>query len=141
MEKRVQSLLRGVQFGQFLSVGAVGAVFDNLVLVGLVDVGNLTPVVGKIISGEAAILFMFVLNEWWTFAGTASRSPGAIVRRLLRSNVVRLGGVGIALGVLYFLNHYLGVWYLLANTAGIGVGSIFNYVFETIFTWRIHSEA
>jgi putative flippase GtrA len=33
-----------------------------------------------------------------------------------------------------------GVWYLLANAAGIGVGFQANYTFESLVTWRVHRE-
>ncbi|NEU58820.1 GtrA family protein [Halorussus sp. MSC15.2] len=59
------------------------------------------------------------------------RSFGSLVRRFLKSNVVRTGGVGVAVLVLHVLHNVFGLWYLLANVAGIGVGFVVNYVFES----------
>lgn len=133
----VGELLSVVRMGQFLSVGVVGAVCDNAVLVALVELAGLGPTLAKVGSAETAILLMFVLNEHWTFAGTGEASRRGVVRRLLTSNVVRLGGAATALVVLHVLTTRFGVWYLAANVVGIGVGFVVNYVFESLLTWRV----
>lgn len=133
----VRSLLSGKRFGQFLSVGVLGAVADNLVLAGVVETTAVPPLAAKVMSAEAAIVIMFLLNDSWTFDGYGRRSVGALVRRFLKSNLVRTGGVGVALMVLHVLHNAFGMWYLVANVAGIGVGFVVNYVFESAFTWRV----
>lgn len=127
------------RLGRFASVGAVGAVCDNLVLAGLVETDLLAPVAGAVVAKEVSIAVMFALNEAWTFSETASGRGGPI-RRFLTSNVVRGGGAVVGIAVLYALNAWIGVWYLLANVAGIGVGFALNYTAETLVTWRVHRE-
>jgi putative flippase GtrA len=130
-------LLSVARAGQFLSIGVVGAICDNAVLVGLVELGHLQPTIAKLGAAETAILVMFVLNENVTFADAAEGGPRAILRRLVTSHVVRAGGALTAIAVLYVLNGQFGVWYLAANVAGMVVGLFVNYVFESIVTWGV----
>jgi putative flippase GtrA len=53
---------------------------------------------------------------------------------------VRAAGVLIAAATLYVANRYFGIPIILANTLGIGVGFVFIYMFETLFTWKTHRE-
>lgn len=135
---RIEHLQSGVRIGQFVSVGGVGFLVDNLVLALAHDLADLSLAPAKIVGAEAAIVVMFALNERWTFADAGSSRPGAILRRFLTSNAVRVGGVGVATGVLLALNQWFGVWYLAANVVGIGVGFVVNYVMESLVTWRVH---
>lgn len=122
---------------QFLSIGIMGAIVDNLVLITIVEMGFLTPTPGAVISKESSIIFMFVLNERITFSQHGDENLYPIFRRFLRSNVVRAGGAGVGIGILFILHTYFGVWYVIANIIGIGVGFIVNYTFESLFTWRV----
>ncbi|MFC7165211.1 GtrA family protein [Halospeciosus flavus] len=126
--------------GQFFSVGVLGAVVDTLALLALVEVLGVAPTPAKIGSAEASICLMFVLNEFWTFQQVGERDPWAVLRRFGKSNLVRWVGAGIALVVLHVLTQQFGVWYLLANVAGIGVGFVANYVFESLLTWKVSRE-
>jgi putative flippase GtrA len=139
VRSRVGALLSPARFGQFLSVGVVGAVADNAALVGLVEVGGLAPTVAKLGSAEFAIVLMFVMNEQWTFSAFGRRSPVELLRRLVKSNVVRAGGALVALGTIAVLHGQFGVWYLFANVAGMGIGLFVNYTFESLVTWRVGS--
>lgn len=137
----VQSLLRGIRAGKFLSVGIGGAVLDTLVLTLVVELTQVPPVYAKIVSAEAAIIAMFLVNDNWTFASEdVGSSTWATLRRFARSNVVRAGGVAVALVVLYVLYDVFGVWYPVANVVGIGMGFVVNYVAESLYTWRVHVE-
>lgn len=135
----VTSLVSHARFGQFLSVGVLGAIVDNLVLAGLVELAAVTPLWAKVASAEAAVILMFALNEHWTFSEFSTENPLSVIRRFVRSNVVRAGGVMVALSVLAVLHGFLGVWYLAANITGIGVGFAVNYVAESLFTWQTQS--
>ncbi|WP_254545684.1 GtrA family protein [Halomarina pelagica] len=143
---RIESLLSWVRVGRFLSVGAVGAVCDNAVLA-LLSLGfDVTPEVAKLVGAETAILLMFVLNERWTFAGAGDATTTAVLRRLLTSNLVRLGGVLVAVAVfslvlrsvpIQLLVFGVDVWLIVANGVGILVGMVVNYVLESTLTWRV----
>jgi putative flippase GtrA len=113
-------------------------VVDMSILTMLVEVASITPTFAKVGSAETSIVAMFILNEYWTFSGASQESTEWLFYRFVRSNIVRWGGAGVALAILHLLTTTFGIWYLLANAIGIGVGVIFNYVFESLITWKIH---
>lgn len=139
LRRRLGAIVSGTRFGQFLSVGVLGALFDNALLIGFHGFGGISLGSAKLASAEAAILFMFACNERWTFSGWGKNGLNGLARRVVTSNLVRLGGVAVATGVLLVLTK-LGVWYVLANVVGIGVGALLNYVLESLLTWRVHRE-
>jgi putative flippase GtrA len=144
--RRTRALASGVRFGQFASVGVLGAICDNGVLLGLTSLG-LMPVAAKLVGAETAIIVMFAINEHWTFADEGQAGLRPLGRRFLTSNVVRAGGVLVATGVFALLVQFQQVslpiggtdlWYLVANVIGIGVGFVVNYLTESLFTWQVH---
>lgn len=137
---RTRALASASRLGQFASVGVAGALLENAVLIALVEIGDVAVMLAAIVGKEAAILLMFTLNERWTFAGFGESGGRDLLRRLGTTHLVRAGGVGVALGVLYLLYSVFGVWYLLANVIGIGVGFVFNYTAESLVTWRVFSN-
>ena len=143
---RFRALASGVRFGQFASVGAVGALCDNAVLGTLLHVG-VGPEPAKLAGAEAAIVVMFLVNERWTFAGEGAPGAKPLLRRFLTSNLVRVGGVLVATAV--FSQVYrnfdptldvfgFDAWFLAANLVGILAGMVVNYVAESVFTWQVH---
>lgn len=142
---RLGDLASGIRFGQFASVGVLGAICDNGVLLTLTALG-VVPVAAKLIGAETAIVVMFAVNERWTFATEGRPGLRALGRRFLTSNIVRAGGVLVATAVFALLVRFVSVsipvggtdlWYLGANLIGIGVGAIVNYIAEGLFTWRV----
>ena len=145
----VESLLSGARFGQFVSVGVVGAISDNTVLTVLHLLAGVPELWAKAAGVETAIVVMFLVNEHWTFAsqGAAGRRP--FLKRLGKSHLVRSGGVAVQLTVYWFLVRYLDVtleiagtdlWFLVASPIAIAVAMSVNYVFESLFTWQVHLE-
>lgn len=133
----VRELISGMRIGQFLSVGILGFFVDQIVLAIAIELGEISVVVGKPISAEAAIIVMFILNERWTFATWGKTGGRHLFSRFLKSNLVRVGGVLVAYVVLLALHHWFGMHYLIANTIGIGMGFVVNYIAESLFTWRV----
>jgi putative flippase GtrA len=145
LRPRLRALRSGVRFGQFVSVGAFGAVCDNAVLGTLLHFG-VAPELAKLAGAETAIVLMFLVNEHWTFANQGA--PGVIpfVRRFLTSNLVRAGGVVVATVVFSQIYRRFDVsvalagfelWFLVANLFGILAGLVVNYVAESLFTWQV----
>ncbi|MFC4436895.1 MULTISPECIES: GtrA family protein [Natrialbaceae] len=137
---RFRALLSTTRFTQFAGVGLVGATVDNAVLFALVELTVLGPVVAKTIAWELAIAVIFAINERWTFASHGTMSARALGKRFLRSNLVRLGGLLVALSVLWVLYHQFGVWYVTANVIGMAIGFFVNYTCESLYTWKVHRE-
>jgi putative flippase GtrA len=143
------ALVSGVRFGKFVSVGAVGAAFDTAVLTGLRLGLGAPELVAKAAGIETAIVVMFLVNEHWTFSDEGERGQEAFVRRLLRSHLVRAGGSSVQFAIYTLLVVWVDlqvrlldvdVWFLLASFLAIGLAMGVNYVFESLFTWRVHRE-
>ena len=143
-----EELLSAGRFGQFLSVGVVGAVFDitssSLLTAGL----GIAPEVAKLVGAEVAIVIMFAINERWTFAEEGEVGRPALLKRFLKSNLVRSGGVGVQVVVVYLLTRlpvelrFFGVdlWELATFPVAIACSLLLNYVLESLFTWRVTAE-
>lgn len=146
---RFESLVSGVRFGQFVSVGVVGAVSDNTVLAVLGLAFGVSDMWAKAAGVETAILVMFLVNEHWTFAGQGDTGRRSFAKRLGKSHLVRSGGVAVQLAVYWLLTQWLTVelvvagtdlWFIAASPLAIGVAMLVNYVAESIFTWQVHAD-
>lgn len=132
---------------QFISVGAVGVVFDVSMLLFLSQVVGVLEEIAVIAGIETAIIVMFFINDRWTFASHGKVGWWWILRRLGRSHAVRAAGFvtqfivfviiyrGLSTELLVF---GLDTWLLVAKGAGVATGFTVNYVFETLYTWRAH---
>jgi putative flippase GtrA len=147
-ESRLDALRSRVRFGQFVSVGVVGAACDTTVLLVLTEVFGVLPEIATLIGIETAILVMFTINEHWTFAGEGLDSRRSLLGRVARSHGVRAAGsltqflvfVAVFRGVAVTLTlGGIDMWLLVAKGSGIGVGMVVNYVFESLFTWQVHA--
>lgn len=143
----LRALMSTTRFGKFVSVGAVGAICDTLILLLLVEKIGLLEEVAVLIGIESSILIMFLINDNWTYSSTDNIRT--LPRRLLRSHTVRVVGALTQLIVFtiiyrsYFMQlEFSGVdlWLLVAKGFGIGFGMLLNYTFESLFTWSIHKN-
>ncbi|PSG99530.1 MAG: GtrA family protein [Nanohaloarchaea archaeon SW_7_43_1] len=134
-QNRIKELLNMKRISKFAFIGFIGLMVDNGVIFLLERNTELMIEVAKLISAELSIIFMFLLNEKWTF----DAQKGGL-RRFLKSNLVRSGGVVVALVVLKILYGMFGIPVVIANTIGIIAGFGFNYVFESFYTWKIHQD-
>lgn len=148
LPERLEPLVSGAQFGQFVSVGAVGAVVDTAVLAAATLLFGVSELWGKAAGIEVAVILMFLLNERWTFTSCGGDGWRPVLARLGKSHLVRSGGVAVQLGVFWVLTipytlqitiGGLDVWFLLASLGSIGIATLINYVFEGLFTWEIGS--
>jgi putative flippase GtrA len=149
LRTRAESLLSGVRFGKFLSVGVVGAISDNTVLAVLGLGFGVPELLAKAAGIETAILVMFLVNEHWTFAGQGQSGLVPFGRRLAKSHLVRAGGSSVQFAIYWGLTQRLDVtivvyetdlWFLLASPIAIGFAMVINYVFESLFTWQVHRD-
>lgn len=148
MSNAVDELLSGVRFGKFVSVGAVGAVFDltvsSILTLGLLGF-TVLPEVAKLGGAEVAIVVMFLINDNWTFAEEGATGVLHGLRRFLKSNLVRSGGVAIQFLVVRALRQLdvsvvvagFDFWQLIPFPIAIAASMLFNYVAESLFTWQV----
>ncbi|WP_424003682.1 GtrA family protein [Haloarcula salina] len=146
---RFESLVSGVRFGQFVSVGVVGAISDNTVLAVLGLGFGVGDMAAKAAGVETAILVMFLVNEHWTFADEGDAGRRSFAKRLAKSHLVRSGGVAVQLSVYWLLTQRLAfelviagtdLWFLAASPIAIGIAMFVNYVAESVFTWQVHQD-
>lgn len=142
----LEALAHRVRIGQFVSVGAVGAGIETVVVAALTAGVGLGPLAAKAVGAELSISTMFVVNDRWTFAAAREPGLGRTGRRWLKSHLVRAVGLGVAFLTLFVLTSRLSVsipvagadlWPTIANVVGIGAGLGINYVAESLFTWRV----
>jgi putative flippase GtrA len=145
----LEALLSGIRFGQFVSVGAVGATAETIVVAVLTAGYGLLPQLAKAVGAEVSITIMFLVNDRWTFADAGGEGRVAFVRRYLKSHLMRAGGLAVGFAVLTVLTAWTDVtlvvagadlWPTVANAIGIGCGMVLNYLTEGLFTWRVGIE-
>jgi len=124
------------RFGKFCLVGASGVVVNEGLLWLLRQFGGLPLALASAISVEAAIISNYTFNDYFTFRDR--RLPGArpFLTRLVKFNLISLGGLGLNIGVLLLFTHAFGFHYLLANLCGIAVAILWNYFVNFWWTWQ-----
>ena len=145
VRETVAALTSGVRFGKFVSVGAVGALFDVTVTTALIVVLGVLGEYAKLAGAEVAIIVMFVINERWTFSELGAPGPVPTLTRFLRSNLVRSGGLAVQFLIVRGFRQLdvsvvvLGFdfWQLIPVPIAIGASVILNYVAESLLTWRV----
>jgi len=145
-ESPLSALAHRARIGKFVSVGALGATIETLVVAVLTTAAGAGPLAAKAVGAELSISTMFLVNDRWTFAAAGDTGAGAALRRWGRSHLVRAVGLGVGFAVLFGLTGPIeatlpiagvDLWPTVANVIGIGVGMVFNYVAESLFTWDV----
>lgn len=135
LEEIARPLLDIKRTVKFTGTSLLGLGLETAILMLLVEFLQAPLLAGKLVGAEASIATMFLLNNRFTYKGR----PGRIITRFLKSNLVRTGGIVIGMIVLKIGVHY-GIWYPVANIAGVCVGFVFNYGLETAYTWKEHDQ-
>jgi putative flippase GtrA len=123
--------------GKFLLTGLTGVIVDNTVLLLSHSYLGWSLILSKVLSAELAILTNFAINDNWTF--DHDEKPGSVWQRLLKSNGIRLFGLGVSVVVLSVLEENLEIPLILSNLVSIGSGFVFNYTLES-FAWKMHEK-
>lgn len=138
--KHIYSLMRRTgelrRFIKFCLVGGSGVLVNMGLLWLLTEAAGLPYLLSSAISIETAIISNFTLNDFFTFPDRRSPTIRSSLNRLLKFNLVCLGGLAINLGVLWLLTDIFGVYYLISNLVGIAVAVLWNYTINTWWTWR-----
>jgi putative flippase GtrA len=146
---KLEELYSGIRFGQFVSVGAVGATAETIVVAVLTAGYGVLPQLAKAVGAEVSISLMFLINDRWTFSEAGAVGWLPRLRRYLKSHLVRAGGLVVGFAVLTALTSWTDVtlvvagadlWPTVANAIGIGCGMMLNYLTEGLFTWRVGAE-
>lgn len=145
-KSRFDALAHQARIGQFVSVGAVGAVIETIIVTILTAAFGAGPLLAKAAGAEVSISTMFAINDRWTFASEGTQGTSAIAKRWGKSHFVRVVGLAVSFTTLYLLTSHatvsatingIDLWPTIANGIGIGIGMGINYVAETLFTWNV----
>ncbi len=130
----IKQLLRlsGYRILKFMTVGTSGIIVNNAVLWALITSFNVAPFLADIFSIEASIISNFLLNNFWTFRG---RKSGRLPYKFMKYHgSVVLGA--IVNYATFLLLIAAGVNIIVANTIGILLGFISNYLLSETFVWK-----
>lgn len=115
---------------KFLLVGGLGVVVNSFALYVLHQLLRFPLVAASLLAVELAIVNNFLWNDRWTFG---RKRPS--LQRFFRFNLVSFGGLAITTGTLWVLATHLATPYLLANLAGIGLATCWNFGMSLLWTW------
>lgn len=134
------SLWQFTRFIRFGVVGFSGVFVDMTFLYLLSDPSTLAlPLTrSKIIAAELAILNNFFWNDTWTFKDIAQKQPGKRqkLKRLIKFNIVCLGGLIINVLLLNFFFNVFGLNRYIANFLAIAFVTIWNFWLNLKLSWR-----
>lgn len=119
------------QWLKFGIVGIYGTLVNTAVLTVLSRVLHLPLVASSVIAVELAIITDYLLNDRWTFG---RRRPSW--RLLMQYNAATSVVLVATPAVLWLLVHS-GVHFLVANLAGIAVGTMLNVTTSTLWVWML----
>ena len=125
-------------FWRFSIVGVSNTVVDFGLFFLLTRLAGLAPLAANPISVETAILWSFTWNSLWTFSERKVGQP--LLRRFFIFQVVSLGGLILSQVFLLLFSEFFGIYDLLAKAVTIPMVLIFNYLFNSRWTFRDVSE-
>jgi dolichol-phosphate mannosyltransferase len=131
--------LRTSRLFHFLAVGASGVLVDMGMLYLLSDPHRLGfPLTrSKLVAGELAIVWNFLLNDAWTFGHISKEQPGFTkkLRRFLGFNAICATGLAINVLILNLLFNGAHMNRYLANLIAIGLVTGWNYGLNRALNW------
>jgi len=138
--KHIYSLMRRkgelLRFAKFCLVGLIGILVNMFLLWLLTEFVGLFYLISAAISIEFSIISNFVLNDFFTFPDRRLPGTKSFFSRLLKFNLVCVAGLGVNMGVLWLLTDALGIYYLISELGGIVAATLWNYLFNTWWTWK-----
>lgn len=131
-----KNLRRSIKFSISGWVGFGFVELFTFIFFHLLGLGNLVSVTSSFLIGVA---IEYVINEFWTTKGAEihNRSFKPLLGRLLKFEVINLGGTAFAIGVQYGFFVFLNLEPLIGNLIGSGIAFPINYYLQMKITWGI----
>lgn len=122
------------EFIKYCCVGVSGVLINLGFYIFITRKVGLEPTLAAPLAIELSIVSNFVLNNIWTFK--IRSAIGSLRRKFVKFHLV--AGVSGLVNYLVFLLllRALGVNDILANLIGISVGTVFNYMLNSFWTWQ-----
>lgn len=139
MLQRINKGKKTIRFIQFCVVGLSGVGVNMGVfwfftrIVGLSEPYDL---IALILGVVASIFSNFVLNDIWTFRDRKAGGLKAAVTRALKFNLISVGALVLYYAIYTPLTRFTEIYDMLALLIAIGVGTIWNFSLNILWTWR-----
>jgi len=136
-EKRQHALRRAVthldpaRFFRFAVVGGIATVIQFSILVALVELAHVNKLIANAIGFAFAATANYLMNRYFTFAGTQSHMGYGILKFAVTSVI----GLGINTIIFQTLMS-LGLWYVIAWVLATGLTLIWNYSAARLIVFR-----
>ncbi len=129
------------KIGKYFSVGVLGLIVDNGVLLLLINIFNVSPQVSTLIAAECGNLNNFFINDKWTFRD--SKDSSGFWHRIAKYHAAIIVGYIISRILVFPIVYSLiykhfghNVSALLSNNVSIATSFIFNFLINSFWTWR-----
>jgi dolichol-phosphate mannosyltransferase len=83
----------------------------------------------------------FILNDLWTFRDRRAGGLASLLSRAPKFALVSAVAIGLYYAIYIPLTRYLEIYELLALAAAIGVGLVWNFTANALWTWKKRSPA
>lgn len=123
---------------KFSIVGGIGVLVNMSILYLLTEFFNVLYIISSIFAIELSILTNFLLNDIWTWS---ERKKKKFYQRLTQYHITAGTTAFVANWLLLiFLTEVIGIYYLISNLIGIGVGMLSNFILNDIWTFRQNEQ-
>ena len=116
-----------IRFVKFGIVGGSGVFVNMFLLWFCKDQINMPLTIASLVAIGVSIFTNFVLNNYWTWKDNSTKNKYSFVHRMWRYYITASLSAVINYITLIVLSEYFGIYYLIANLIGIGIGMIFNF--------------
>lgn len=123
---------------KFAIVGMSGLVVNMGILYFLTEFLNIVYIISSVFAIEISIFTNFLLNDLWTWR---ERIKKRFLPRCIQYHIT--AGVTAFLAnwlMLIFLTEVIGLYYLISNLIGIGVGMLSNFILNDLWTFGQNDE-
>lgn len=119
---------------KFGLVGGSGVVVNMGVLYLLTHYAKVNYKISSVFAIELSIITNFLLNNYWTWKGQQEKN---FWLKMMQYHI-SVGFTAILANwlLLVFLTEVVGIYYLISNLIGIGVGMLLNFVVNDLWTFR-----
>jgi dolichol-phosphate mannosyltransferase len=118
---------------KFSIVGGIGVLVNMGILYLLTEFFSVLYIISSIFAIELSIFSNFLLNDLWTWS---ERKKKKFHQRLIQYHIT--AGITAFIAnwlLLIFLTEVAGVYYLISNLIGIGIGMLSNFILNDIWTF------
>lgn len=121
---------------KFAIVGLTGIFVNIGILWILTEFAGFYYLLSAIFSIEASIISNFLLNDFWTFVDRRKKGFKEWLKRMGKFNLISSPAFPMQMGVMGMLYEFFGVYYIIAAFIGILAVFIWNFVANSLWTWK-----